>query len=263
MRKAALRTGVNDTGASMREETNEFHLDAVGGVAGDMFIAAVLDAFPDLAQGTLAAIRAAGGERAASAKLVAHRDAVLTGSPVRGGGAGPAQGCRPFDHSGERAGAHALRRYPCADRRRRAGRRREAARDRHLHAARAGRRPRARRADGRSRLSRGRQLGLHRRHRRRGAPHRGAGAGGVDGERLAAGIRAREDRPWLAARSRAGDDALARGFRARRRRHCRRARHAHGGGDPALSRRRADADRRIAAAWCAAAAVLALGPCRA
>jgi hypothetical protein len=80
MRKAALRTGVNDTGASMREETNEFHLDAVGGVAGDMFIAAVLDAFPDLAQGTLAAIRAAGGERAASAKLVAHRDAVLTGS---------------------------------------------------------------------------------------------------------------------------------------------------------------------------------------
>ena len=36
------------------------HLDAVGGVAGDMFIASVLDAFPDLRDGLIAAIRSAG-----------------------------------------------------------------------------------------------------------------------------------------------------------------------------------------------------------
>jgi uncharacterized protein (TIGR00299 family) protein len=71
---------MNDTCASIRDVPSEFHLDAVGGVAGDMFIAAVLDAFPELAPGTLAAIRAVGGERAAIASVVAHRDAVLTGS---------------------------------------------------------------------------------------------------------------------------------------------------------------------------------------
>jgi uncharacterized protein (TIGR00299 family) protein len=36
------------------------HLDVLGGIAGDMFIAAILDARPDLAAGTIAAIRAAG-----------------------------------------------------------------------------------------------------------------------------------------------------------------------------------------------------------
>lgn len=36
------------------------HLDAVGGVAGDMFLAALLDARPDLADGALAAMRVAG-----------------------------------------------------------------------------------------------------------------------------------------------------------------------------------------------------------
>jgi uncharacterized protein (TIGR00299 family) protein len=36
------------------------HLDLLGGIAGDMFIAAVLDARPDLVAGTVAAIRAAG-----------------------------------------------------------------------------------------------------------------------------------------------------------------------------------------------------------
>lgn len=36
------------------------HLDPLGGIAGDMFLAAVLDARPDLTESTLAAIRAAG-----------------------------------------------------------------------------------------------------------------------------------------------------------------------------------------------------------
>ena len=55
------------------------HLDAVGGVAGDMFIAAVLDAFPDLRDGMLRAIRAAGLPDQISCRIVEHRDAVLTG----------------------------------------------------------------------------------------------------------------------------------------------------------------------------------------
>lgn len=36
------------------------HLDPLGGIAGDMFVAAMLDAFPELADGTIAAMRAAG-----------------------------------------------------------------------------------------------------------------------------------------------------------------------------------------------------------
>ena len=39
---------------------DHIHLDVLGGIAGDMFIAALLDARPDLAAGTIDAIRAAG-----------------------------------------------------------------------------------------------------------------------------------------------------------------------------------------------------------
>jgi hypothetical protein len=55
------------------------HLDAVGGVAGDMFVAAVLDAFPDLKAGMLAAVRAAGLPSSIVCRVVEHRDDVLTG----------------------------------------------------------------------------------------------------------------------------------------------------------------------------------------
>jgi len=55
------------------------HLDAVGGVAGDMFIAATLDAFPDLRDGMLRAIRAAGLPDDISCSPIEHRDDVLTG----------------------------------------------------------------------------------------------------------------------------------------------------------------------------------------
>ncbi len=41
-------------------EPRHIHLDVVGGIAGDMFIAALLDAHPDLTEGTVAAIRSAG-----------------------------------------------------------------------------------------------------------------------------------------------------------------------------------------------------------
>jgi uncharacterized protein (TIGR00299 family) protein len=55
------------------------HLDAIGGVAGDMFVAAILDAFPDLREPMLAAIRAAGLPSEVSCTLTEHRDHALTG----------------------------------------------------------------------------------------------------------------------------------------------------------------------------------------
>ncbi|TCT02309.1 LarC family nickel insertion protein [Paralcaligenes ureilyticus] len=55
------------------------HLDPVGGVAGDMFIAAVLDAFPQLADGMQAAIRSAGLPQNIACKLIEHKDHALTG----------------------------------------------------------------------------------------------------------------------------------------------------------------------------------------
>lgn len=41
-------------------EPRHIHLDVVGGIAGDMFIATLLDAYPDLIEGTVAAVRSAG-----------------------------------------------------------------------------------------------------------------------------------------------------------------------------------------------------------
>jgi uncharacterized protein (TIGR00299 family) protein len=59
------------------------HLDAVGGVAGDMFIAAILDAFPDLRSGLLAAIRAAGLPDDVHVGVAEHQDHALTGLRFR------------------------------------------------------------------------------------------------------------------------------------------------------------------------------------
>lgn len=56
------------------------HLDAVGGIAGDMFIAAVTDAFPHLRDGMLAAIRLAGLRSDIDCRFVPHEDHALTGS---------------------------------------------------------------------------------------------------------------------------------------------------------------------------------------
>ena len=59
--------------------TLHIHLDAIGGVAGDMFLAAAVDAFPELEQDVLAAQRAAGLPPEVQCRFVAHRDEVLTG----------------------------------------------------------------------------------------------------------------------------------------------------------------------------------------
>ncbi|MBL8533430.1 MAG: LarC family nickel insertion protein [Betaproteobacteria bacterium] len=56
------------------------HLDPVGGIAGDMFIAAVTDAFPQLREGMLTAIRAAGLPEDIDCRFEPHEDHSLTGS---------------------------------------------------------------------------------------------------------------------------------------------------------------------------------------
>lgn len=59
--------------------TLHIHFDPVGGMAGDMAIAALLDAFPHLEAGMLAAIRAAGLPESWQVALAPHRDHALTG----------------------------------------------------------------------------------------------------------------------------------------------------------------------------------------
>ena len=59
------------------------HLDAVGGVAGDMFIAAMLDAFPNLRDGMVSAIHAAGLPAEVHLGVAEHRDHALTGLRFR------------------------------------------------------------------------------------------------------------------------------------------------------------------------------------
>jgi uncharacterized protein (TIGR00299 family) protein len=60
------------------------HLDPVGGIAGDMFVAALLDAWqdqaPELADQVIAAVRAVGVGDDVDIEHLAHRDDVLTGS---------------------------------------------------------------------------------------------------------------------------------------------------------------------------------------
>jgi pyridinium-3,5-bisthiocarboxylic acid mononucleotide nickel chelatase len=55
------------------------HLDPVGGIAGDMFIAALLDAYPELSAGMDAALAKVGLPPGAHCALLAHHDGVLSG----------------------------------------------------------------------------------------------------------------------------------------------------------------------------------------
>jgi uncharacterized protein (TIGR00299 family) protein len=68
---AALKGAISD------EPLMQIHLDPVGGVAGDMFIAALLSAFPELQEGVLRAIRRAVPE--VDCRLSRHNDGVLDG----------------------------------------------------------------------------------------------------------------------------------------------------------------------------------------
>jgi uncharacterized protein (TIGR00299 family) protein len=55
------------------------HLDPVGGIAGDMFVAALVDAFPQHRAGMLKAVRKAGVPASVTCRVAAHRDHALTG----------------------------------------------------------------------------------------------------------------------------------------------------------------------------------------
>jgi len=56
------------------------HLDPLGGLAGDMFVAAMLDAWPDLTEGAVDAVRAAGLPQSVAVEAVPFGDGVLTGT---------------------------------------------------------------------------------------------------------------------------------------------------------------------------------------
>ena len=58
------------------------HLDPLGGLAGDMFLAALLDTHPEHADETFAAMRAAGLPDSWQTRLVRHDDDVLSGHRV-------------------------------------------------------------------------------------------------------------------------------------------------------------------------------------
>lgn len=68
--------------ASQESSTKRMHikLDPLGGIAGDMFVASLLDAWPDLAEGAMAAARAAGLGDEIGLEHVSFHDDVLTGS---------------------------------------------------------------------------------------------------------------------------------------------------------------------------------------
>lgn len=57
----------------------DIHLDPLGGWAGDMFVAAMLDAFPEHWPAVQAAITALGLGAGSECRLIEHRDAALTG----------------------------------------------------------------------------------------------------------------------------------------------------------------------------------------
>ncbi len=57
----------------------ELHLDPIGGISGDMFIAALLDAFPDLQAGVIESIRRVAADRV-TGRLQRHGDAAMQGA---------------------------------------------------------------------------------------------------------------------------------------------------------------------------------------
>ena len=86
-RRRDISEGMKKQFSSLPQRTEPplaVHLDPVGGVSGDMFVAAVLDARPDLIPACLQAIgamrSATRAPAGASARVSAHGDGVLTGT---------------------------------------------------------------------------------------------------------------------------------------------------------------------------------------
>lgn len=72
------------------------HLDPVGGVAGDMFAAALLDALPEIAPDLQGALERSGVSAFATLSIERHRDRALVGSLVRVEPAAPSSAHRRF-----------------------------------------------------------------------------------------------------------------------------------------------------------------------
>lgn len=87
----------------------EIHLDPVGGLAGDMFIAALLHAFPELEAGVLGAIAAVEPGLARSCRLQAHRDHVLQGARFL---VGEESSADPAGHGPRREGSSPAHHHP-------------------------------------------------------------------------------------------------------------------------------------------------------
>jgi len=83
------------------------HLDPLGGLAGDMFLAALLDAHPEHAEGTFAAMRAAGLPEAWQTRLMRQDDGVLGGHRVVIEGPADDPGGPPSHFADIRAGLRA------------------------------------------------------------------------------------------------------------------------------------------------------------
>ncbi len=64
----------------MTNSALHIHLDPVGGIAGDMFVAAMLDAWPQLAEGTLAAVHSADISSEIRVAHIPFNDGILSGS---------------------------------------------------------------------------------------------------------------------------------------------------------------------------------------
>ncbi|WP_312841676.1 nickel insertion protein [Sinorhizobium psoraleae] len=62
-----------------KEAAMHIHLDAVGGIAGDMFVAGMLDGWPEFAGTVQENLRLADLESDVRAEVLAHGDGVLTG----------------------------------------------------------------------------------------------------------------------------------------------------------------------------------------
>jgi uncharacterized protein (TIGR00299 family) protein len=84
-RRVRWRAGADAVAAAAFASVNpsrlpmHLHLDPVGGIAGDMFIAALLDAFPGLSAGMHTALAKVGLPPGARCALLAHNDGVLAG----------------------------------------------------------------------------------------------------------------------------------------------------------------------------------------
>lgn len=74
-RTSSLRSGPE----TMAGLAQRIHLDPIGGIAGDMFVAALADAFPTLIPGLLAEVEKLPAPARAEIDLIEHRDAVLGG----------------------------------------------------------------------------------------------------------------------------------------------------------------------------------------